>query len=78
MPYRICQWTPEIEEHLAMHGVTVEEFEEVVGRPAYNTRCRKSGLPAAIGWVNGRKLFCVFRHVDETDIEPVTAFELED
>lgn len=77
MPYRICQWSPEIEEHLAIHGVTAAEFEEVVCRPDYETRARRSGLPAAVGWVNGRKLFCVFRPLDETNVEPVTAFELD-
>jgi hypothetical protein len=77
MPYRICMWTPEIIEHLAMHYVTQDEFEEVVTARRSNKRSDSSGRPAVVGYTfSGRRLFCVFEEIDEVSIEPVTAYEV--
>jgi hypothetical protein len=35
MPFYFFIWTPEIVEHLAEHGVTADEFEEVVSDPDF-------------------------------------------
>jgi hypothetical protein len=72
----IFQWTDEIIEHLAEHGVTPEEFEAVVSFPDERKLSRRSGLPAAVGAVAGRRLFCVYRELTSIDIEPVTAYEI--
>jgi len=77
MPYRICIWTPEIIEHLAMHDVTRDEFEEVVRGHRTNNRSDSSGRPVVVGYTSsGRRLFCVFEEIDEISIEPVTAYEI--
>lgn len=77
MPYYLFIWTPEIIEHLAEHDVTPEEFEQVVGIPEYEDVSRSTGNPIAIGCtLDGRLLCCVFKHVDDDMIEPVTAYEV--
>lgn len=74
MPYYFFIWTPEILEHLAEHGVTEEEFEEVVSDPELEDFSRSTGNPIALGTTQaGRRLCCVFKRIDEDCIEPVTA-----
>lgn len=77
MPLRLCHWSAATISHLADHGVTPDEFEQVICDPDEDGFSDSSGLPAAIGWVNGRKLFCVFDPVDELYVEPVTAYEID-
>ena len=79
MPFYFFAWTPEIIEHLAEHGVTPEEFEEVVSHPDAEDVSRSSGNPIAFGCsANGRCLCCVFKRIESDTIEPVTAYEVLD
>jgi hypothetical protein len=79
MPFFIFHWTDEIVEHLAEHGITPEDFQEVFEqnhRRCSKLRSRRSKLPACTGFTeDGRELFCVYKRINETEIEPVTAFE---
>ena len=76
MAFYFYVWTPEIIEHLAEHGVTPDEFEEVVSHPEYEDISRSSGNPVAFGSTStGRYLCCVFKRIEEDMIEPVTAFD---
>jgi hypothetical protein len=77
MPFYFFQWTPQIEEHLAQHGVTPEEFEEVVMNPARKGFSDSSGDQAVMGDTNsGRRLFCAYRMIDDVTVEPVTAYDI--
>jgi hypothetical protein len=68
-------WTPEIEEHLAEHGVTVDDYEYAFENCIRRGHSDTSGLPAFIGpALDGRLLFGVFRRIDAVDAEPVTAY----
>jgi hypothetical protein len=79
MPFYFFVWTPEIVEHLAEHGVTQDEFEEIVSIPEGEAVSRSTGNPLAFGTTrSGRVLCCVFRRLDDMVIEPITAFEIED
>ncbi len=79
MPYYYFAWSPEIEEHLAEHDVTPEEFEEVVSDPDYEDISRSSGNPIAFGsTAEDRYLRCVFKRLGDDIIEPVTAYEVEE
>jgi hypothetical protein len=79
MPYFEFFWNDAIIAHLAEHGVTPDDFEQVVTNPDEIKVSRSSGLPAAVGYTrDGRKLFCVYQPLDELYLEPVTAFEIED
>lgn len=78
MPFFLTIWTDEIEEYLALHGVTREEFEEVVfsSRRSMIEQSRSSENLTVEGFTTaGRHLRCVFAMIDETTILPVTAYE---
>jgi uncharacterized DUF497 family protein len=66
-------------QHIAEHGVTVEEAEEVV-RNCYEAAVasRSSGRPTVFGWTaTGKHLGVIFEIVDERlpQVYVVTAFE---
>ena len=70
------QWTNEIIEHLAEHGITPEDFEYVVSNPDRRAKSRSSGRPMALGETpDGRFIVCVFEWIDDMTIEPVTGYE---
>jgi uncharacterized DUF497 family protein len=77
MPYYLFLWNDEIEEHLAEHDVSPEEFEAVVCDPDSVDTSRSSGREIAFGEVNGRFLACVYEMLDKTTVLPVTAYEVE-
>ena len=79
MPFYIFQWTDEIVEHLAQHGVTPEEFQEVVEQGSGRTISRGSGLPMAFGQTStGKFIGCVWTLIDEVELIPVTAFMVKE
>ncbi len=79
MPYYDFLWTDEIIAHLAEHGVSRENFEEVVSNPRRVGVSRSSGRPCCWGeTVEGRQLFCVYEFLDDITIIPVTAYEVSD
>jgi hypothetical protein len=70
-------WSDEIIEHLAEHDVTPEDFESVIENYDEEVDSRSSGRKARIGWDDsGRLLFCAFERLNESEIIPVTAYEI--
>jgi hypothetical protein len=79
MPYYEFLWTEEIVDHLAEHGVTTKDFEEVVSNPNRLGVSRSSGRPCCWGeTADGRRLFRVYEYLDDLTIIPVTAYEVSD
>ena len=79
MPYFDFLWTQEIRDHLAEHGVSRVDFEEVVSNPDRIGVSRSSGRPCCWGeTADGHKLFCVYEFLDDMTIIPVTAYEVSD
>lgn len=79
MPFFLFVWNDQIEAHLAVHGVTPDEFEEVVCDPDNVEQSRSSGRPIAFGETStGKYLACVYELLDESTVLPVTAYEVED
>jgi len=77
MPYYDFLWTDEIVEHIAAHGITQDDFEQVVCNPTRVGKSRSSGLPAAWGTTtDGRFIMAVYEELDAMTILPVTAFEV--
>ena len=66
--------------HIAEHGITQEEVEEVLNDPGTSFGVsQSSGLPMAFGWtLAGRHLTIVFERVeaDPPTVRPVTAYEV--
>jgi uncharacterized DUF497 family protein len=65
-------------EHVAEHGLTPEDVEEVLNDPTERTTSRTSGGPLYRGLTSdGRYLTVVFERVDRDTIRPITAWEEE-
>jgi len=79
VPWYEFIWDGENEKHLAEHGVTPEEFAEVVSNPDRVETSRSSGRPIAFGPTStGKYLACVYELFDEFTVYAVTAYEAED
>lgn len=79
MPWFDVYWSDEALEHLAEHGVTQDEFEEVVFAARVFDESDSSGRPLVDGYTSaGRRLVCVFEYIDTISILPITAYSPED
>lgn len=81
MPFYLFVWNEEIEAYLAQHGVTPDEFEEVVLGARQIVRSDSSGRPIVFGPTSsGKFLACVFEFLDDDEVEilPVTAYEVDE
>ncbi len=65
-------------EHIAEHGITKEEVEEVLENPEGTESSRSSGRPIAFGETStGRIIAVAYEEIDENTVYPVTAYEVE-
>ncbi len=78
MPYfHVFLWDGVNDEHVAAHGVSMEEFEWVVLNALSVESSRSSGQPIAFGYTPaGRKLGCVYEIIDEIYCYPITAYDV--
>ncbi len=66
-------------QHVAEHGVTQDEYEEVLDK--YHNEAvvsRSSGETVAFGWTStGKHIIVVWQHVDDDPlmVRPITAYE---
>ena len=66
-------------EHIAQHGLTPDDVEEVLFNPLDRDISRSTGLPIVFGFTpDGRYILVVDEQVDEITIYPVTAYEVEE
>lgn len=64
--------------HLAEHGISPEEAEDVLMNAAARERPRSSGRWIAFGRTSaGREIAVVYEMIDLITVLPVTAFDLE-
>ena len=78
MPFYFFTWSDEIERHIALHGVTPDEFAEVVCDPEDVGQSRSSDRIIAFGETStGKYLACVYELHDNATVLPVTAYEVE-
>lgn len=70
-------WSPEIEAHLAEHGINPEEFEEVVMHPVRRGLSRTQPRRFADGRTAAdRYIRCVYELMDDgITVVPVTAYD---
>lgn len=65
-------------EHIAEHGLSPDDVEDVLTHPIDQDVSRSSGLPIAFGFTaDGRYVLVVYEQVDEFTLYPVTAYEVE-
>ncbi len=71
--------TDKIVDHIDEHGISTEDFEDVVCNPVSKGKSRSSGLPAVFGYTSdGRYIIAVYEMPDATTIVPVTAYEVRE
>ena len=79
MPYYFFVWDDENEAHLEEHGVSIEEFAEVVCDPDRVDGSRSSGHPIAFGYTStGKYLACVYELLDEDTVYAIRAYDAEE
>jgi uncharacterized DUF497 family protein len=79
VPFYFFVWDGENERHLAAHGVTMEEFAEVVCDPDRLERSRSSGRPIAFGYTStGKYLACVYELFDDDTVYAISAYQPEE
>jgi uncharacterized DUF497 family protein len=79
VPWYLFLWDVETEAHLAEHGVTPDEFEEVVSNPDSVGESRSTGRPIAFGYTrDGKYLACVYELIDEDTVLPLTSYEVDE
>jgi uncharacterized DUF497 family protein len=64
-------------QHIAEHGLTIEDVEYVLENPSQEARSRSTGRPCCFGYTpGGDYIIVIYDQVDEDTIYPVTAFEV--
>jgi hypothetical protein len=82
MPYEAAIWDMDDDPegnviHCAEHGVTKDEFEEVLVNAKDFDVSQSSGYPVAFGDTStGKHLMVVFEEIDDTTVYPITAYEV--
>lgn len=71
-------WTDENIGHIAEHGISPDDVQQVLRDPIGEDVSRATGCPIAFGYTeSGRKLAVVYSMIDEITIYPITAYEVE-
>ena len=77
MTYLHFIWTDEIIDHIAEHGISQDDFEQVVCHPTSKGLSRSTGLPVAWGYTrDGRYIMVVYEQIDRLTVLPVTGYEV--
>lgn len=64
-------------EHIAGHGLTVDEVEHVLENPSSTGQSRSSGLPVVWGYTpDGRYIIVVYEEIAEDTIRVITAYDV--
>jgi len=80
MPHLEVIWTDGPDgniTHLAEHGISPEEAQDVLREPVATDVSRSSGRPIVFGTTrSGRRLAVVFERIDPITVYPITAYEV--
>ncbi len=64
-------------QHIAEHGLTMEDVEHVIENPTKEESSGSTGRPCCFGYTPGGDfIIVVYEQVDEDAIYPVTAYEI--
>jgi uncharacterized DUF497 family protein len=81
MPWYDVIWNPDPGgnlQHIAEHGLSPDDVEEVIRNPLETTTSRSSGRPVATGYTpDGRLIFVVYEQIDDLTVYPITVYEVD-
>lgn len=64
-------------QHIARHGLTREDVEDVFDNPTGTDISRSSGRPVVFGDTRtGRHIIVVYEEIDASTVYPITAFDV--
>lgn len=64
-------------KHIAKHGITKDEVEDVFQNPTGTDTSRSSGRPVIFGdTCTGRHLIVIYEEVGAATVYPITAYEV--
>ena len=64
-------------EHIAEHGLSMDDVEDVLANPTSEGRSYSSGLPCVWGYtLEGLYILVVYEEIDEDSIRVITAYEV--
>ena len=64
-------------DHIAQHGLALEDVEAVICDPLEQTTSRTTGRPVVTGYTaDGRLILVVYEEIDDVTVYPVTAYEI--
>ena len=82
MPYVRIVWDDEENpdgnvQHIAQHGLTIEDVEFVIQNPTSQSRSWSTNRPCCFGFTTGGDyVIVVYEQIDADTIYPVTAYEV--
>lgn len=66
-------------QHIAEHGLSQDEVEEVLNYPTGHDKSNSSGRPIAFGYTStGKFIAVIYEEFEAAVLYPVTAFETEE
>jgi len=66
-------------EHIAQHGLTIEDVEHVLANPTSEGISKSTGLPVVWGYTaDGVYVIVVYEQVDEGTLRVITAYEVSE
>ena len=64
-------------QHIAQHGLTKEDVEDVFQKPTGHDTSRSSGRPVVFGSTRtGRHIMVAYIVIDASTVRPITAFDV--
>lgn len=70
-------WTDPVLGKLADRDISPDDVEAIITKPEGQDMSRSTGLPVAFGHVaDGRFVIVVYRWIDQTTVQPITAYEV--
>jgi uncharacterized DUF497 family protein len=82
MPYSSIFWDADDDpdgnvQHIADHGLDIEDVEWVLGAPTSEGTSKSSGKPAVWGYTpDGTYIIVIYEEIDADTIRVVTAYEV--
>jgi uncharacterized DUF497 family protein len=74
----VAIWDDETIEHVALNDITPDEVDHVLAHFEDRTVSRTTGRPIVFGYTEaGRYIAVVFEEIDELNVLPITAYEVE-
>ena len=64
-------------QHIAQHGLTIDEVESVLNNPLSETKSHSSARPCCFGYTPGEEyIIVVYEAIDDDTAYPVTAYHV--